>query len=211
MKLNKHFYKISGLCLLAIFIAIASIILILLGSEIGYINSLMVFAAFSVCGIIVISIELAYTFIIAIYKTYRLKPANIDRDIVNEASDFEGPLLTRKDKIQKSFDFFLLKNKFDNIYTLTPKQRAHTGMKKKYIVRYADLITDLYMFMVYLIILALIILSSRDKFAFFSTRASIRQFMNGHYFNNGTREPIHTELFYDYLECDFLPTIHMSK
>lgn len=208
MRFNKNIYKISVQFVLVVFVVIATVILILFGNEIGYVNSLVVFAAFSVCGIIVISIELVSILIIAIYKTHRLDDTKIDRSAINEASEFEGPILTRTEKLQKAFDFLLLKNKLDNIYTMTAERGNNLKLKKTYIVRYADLITDLFMFMVYLIILALIVFTSRDSLAFYSTRASIRQLMNRRYFNNGTREPINTELFFEYLQYDFLPTIH---
>lgn len=207
MKFNKNIYKISVQFVLAVVVLITTIVLIIFGNGIGYVNSLIVFAAFSVCGIIVIFLEFVSILIIAIYKTHRLDKTNIEI----QTSDFKSPNLTRTEKLQAALDYFLLKNKLDNMYTITSEQRTHLRMKKTYIVRYADLMTDLFMFMTYLIILALIVLNSRSSFAFFSTRASIRQFMNRRYFNNGTREPINIELFLQYLQYDFLPTIHRGK
>lgn len=211
MKFNKHFHKITVRCILAVLVTIAIILLILSGNSIGYINSLIVFAAFSVCGLVVICIELVYLLSIAIYNTHRSKAINIDQSTVNEASNFEHPILTRNENLQQSLDLFLLKNKFENIYNSTAEQRTCHRMKKTYIVRYADLMTDLFMFMVYLVVLTLIVLSSRNSYAFYSTRASLRQLTNRRYFDNPTREPIHIEFFLEYLQYDFLRTIHTGK
>ncbi|KAJ6636349.1 NADH dehydrogenase (ubiquinone) 23 kDa subunit [Pseudolycoriella hygida] len=113
-------------------------------------------------------------------------------------------------ELQRTFDLFLLKNKFINICNSTAKKRAHIAMKKYYVVRYADLMSNLLIFSFYLIALTLIVLSSRDSFAFYSTRVSMRQFESHRYFNNQSREPINVELFFEYLEHDFLPTIHTA-
>lgn len=212
MKFNKKFYKISVWCILAVVVTIATIIVILSGNSIGYVNSLTVFAACSICGLAIIFIELVHILSISIYKTRLLKNVIIDRSTVNEATtNFEGPILTRNEKLQQSFDHFMLKNKLEHICNSTAEQRARIRMKKTHIVQYADLMTDLFMFATYLTILTLIVLSSRDSWAFYSTRSSIRQFTNRQYFYNENIEPINIETFLEYLENDFLPTIHTGE
>lgn len=211
MKFNKHFYKISIRCILAVLVTIATVVLILSGNSIGYVNSLIVFGALSICGPVLICIELVYLLSLSIYNTRRSKAINVGGSVANDIRNFERPILTRNEKLQQRLDLFLLKNKLANISNSAAERRNRCRMKKTFIVRYADLMTDLFMFLVYLIILTLIILSSRDSFAFYSTRASIRQFMNRRYFNNQTREPVDIELFLGYLRHDFLPTIHTGK
>lgn len=206
MKFNKHFYKISVWCILAVVVTFATIILILSGNSIGYVNSLIVFAAFSICGLVIICIELVHILSISIHKTCRLKNVIIDQSTVNEV-----PILTRNEKLQQAFDHFMLKNKLEHICNSTAEQRTRIRMKKTYIVQYADLMTDLFMFAIYLTILTLIVLSSRDSWAFYSTRSSARQFTNRQYFYNDNKEPINIELFLEYLENDFLPTIHTGE
>lgn len=214
MKFNKSFYKISVWCILAVVVTIAIIISIISGNSIGFVNSFVVFTAFTLSGLVIICIELVYILSTSIFKATRSRLTNIKVDrstSISETINLEHPILTRKEKIQQAFDLFLLKSKLENISNLTAKQRARIRMKKTYIVQYADLMTDLFMFGVYLTILTLIVLSSRDSLAYYSTRASIRQFMNRRYFYNETKEPINIESFLEYLQNDFLPTIHTGE
>lgn len=213
MKLTKYFYKYSLRCVLVVVVTIASVILIVSGNSIGYINSLMIFAGFSICGFVVILIELLSILVISTYKSHRKKAdTNVDHCTIDEIINFDDPTLSKNERLQQALDHFLLKSKLENIARLSAEQRARIRTKKTYIVRYADLMMDLFMFAVYLTILTLIVLSSRDSFAFYSTRATVRQFfMNRRYFKNETREPIQNDLFLGYLQNDFLPTIHTGK
>ncbi len=211
MKFSKRFYKLSLRWVVAVCVILATIILILTGNSIGYINSLKVFAAFSMCGLIVICIELAYILAKSVYKTLRSKAVTIGKREVNEANNLKASTLTKNEKLQQAFDHFLLQNKLANICKSTSEQQIRSRAPKTYVVQYADLMTDLFMFAIYLTILTLIVLSMRDTFAFYSTRASIRQFMSRRFFNSEEKEPIDNELFFDYLENDFLQTIHTGE
>lgn len=198
--------KLTVWCIVATFTTIATVILLLSANSIGYINSLIAFAAFSICGLMIIFIELACMLSVSIYRTQRSEAVNISRSLINE--EIANRKLTKNEKLQQNLDHFLLKSRLGNLCNSTAEQRARMRMKKIYVVQYADLMKDLFMFATYLTILTLVVLSSRDRLAFYSMRSSVRQFMSQRYFNNETREPIDTGLFLEYLENDFLPTIH---
>lgn len=203
--------KLAIRCIVATSTITATVTLVLLGNSIGYINSLIAFATFSICGLAIIFVELVWMLGVSIYNTQRGAPVHIDRTSINEKIVGAHPKLNKNEKLQQNLDLFLLKSRLGNVYNSSAQQRARMRTRKVHVVQYADLMTDLFMFTIYLTILTLVVLSSRDRFAFYSMRSSVRQFMRQRYFNNETREPIDNGLFVDYLRNDFLPTIHTGK
>ena len=85
--------------------------------------------------------------------------------------------------------------------------------KERLILKYRDLSQDLFLVSMYLIILLLIVLGSKDRFAYYSTKMVKDHFVDGKYFENSwTISDVFNENdFFNYVKECLLPTLHYSS